>query len=193
MDYAVLRTGGKQYRVKAGDVIDVDRLAVEPGSQLELGDVLAVSRDGDVLFGRPVLEGARVVTRVEDQVRDDKVLVFKFKRKVRYRRKKGHRQPYTRLLIRGVLLEGEDASLLDGAGQEVSAPETAVETAAPAPRRRRVPRKRPAQDEVPAEDSGDAIEQKSQQEVVEKPAPRPRRRPSSRKPTSIDVEPKGEV
>lgn len=113
MDYAIFRSGGKQYRVSPGNVIDVDRLPVESGIRIELENVLAVSRDGQLTLGTPVVEGARVVAQVEAQTRDKKVIVFKFKRKVRYRRKRGHRQPYTRLAITELLLGGEEASPLE--------------------------------------------------------------------------------
>ena len=125
MNYAIFRTGGKQYRVSPGHIIDVDKLPLESGSQVELGNVLVILRDGDLSLGRPVLSGARVVAHVQDQIRDKKILVFKYKRKVRYRRKKGHRQPYTRLEIRELLLDGEEASLVE----EAVAPE--VVTALP--------------------------------------------------------------
>ena len=108
MDYAVFRTGGKQYRVRPRDVIDVEKLPVDPGALVEMGDVLAISRDGNLQIGQPVVAGARVVAQVQAQTRDQKIIVFKYKRKVRYRRKRGHRQSYTRLAIRELLLEGEE-------------------------------------------------------------------------------------
>ena len=111
MAYAILKTGGKQYRVRPGDVIDVDKLQVEPGSSIELGDVLAVSKDDGVVFGSPVVANASVVANVQDQIKDDKITVFKYKRKVRYRVKRGHRQPYTRLAITGIMLDGEDVGI----------------------------------------------------------------------------------
>ena len=120
MDYAIFRTGGKQYRVTTRDVIDVDKLPVDPGVYVEMTDVLAISRDGDLRVGRPLVAGARVVAEVEAQTRDRKIIVFKYKRKVRYRRKRGHRQPYTRLAIRELLLEGEEAGVV------AEAPEAAV-------------------------------------------------------------------
>lgn len=125
MAYAILKTGGKQYRVRPGDVIDVDKLQVEPGSSIELGDVLAVSKDDGVVFGSPVVENATVLANVQDQIRDDKITVFKYKRKVRYRIKRGHRQPYTRLAITGIMLDGEDVgipALADVAVAEESEP-----------------------------------------------------------------------
>lgn len=114
MDYAIFRTGGKQYRVSPRDVIDVEKLPVEAGSQIELGNVLAISRDGDLVLGRPLIVGARVVADIQAQTRDRKIIVFKYKRKVRYRVKRGHRQHYTRLAIREFLLEGEEASSAGG-------------------------------------------------------------------------------
>lgn len=108
MDYAVFRTGGKQYRVRPRDVIDVEKLPVDPGALVEMSDVLAISRDGNLQIGQPVVAGARVVAQVQAQTRDQKIIVFKYKRKVRYRRKRGHRQSYTRLAIRELLLEGEE-------------------------------------------------------------------------------------
>jgi large subunit ribosomal protein L21 len=120
MDYAIFRTGGKQYRVRPRDVIDVEKLPIEPGSQVEMGDVLAISRDGNLQVGHPVVAGARVVAEVEAQTRDRKIIVFKYKRKIRYRRKNGHRQPYTRLAIRELLLEGEEPGVV------VEQPEAAV-------------------------------------------------------------------
>ncbi|MCS7050211.1 MAG: 50S ribosomal protein L21 [Thermomicrobium sp.] len=100
--YAVVRTGSKQYRVRVGDIIEVEKLPVEPGQAVTLDDVLLVERDGDVLIGRPVVAGARVVARVLDQVKGPKLIVFKMKPKTRYRRKTGHRQRYTRLQVEAI-------------------------------------------------------------------------------------------
>jgi large subunit ribosomal protein L21 len=121
MAYAILKTGGKQYRVRPGDVIDVDKLPVEPGSSIELGDILAVSKDDGIVLGSPVVENASVLANVQDQIRDDKIIVFKYKRKVRYRVKRGHRQPYTRIAITAIMLDGEDVG--SQAPVDVIAPE----------------------------------------------------------------------
>lgn len=118
MDYAILRTGSRQYRVRPGDVIDVDTLPVEEGSSLELTDVLAVSRDGEVMIGDPLVPNASVIAQVRAHGRDTKIIVFKYKRKVRYRRKKGHRQQYTRLAITGIYLGGEEVAVLSEPVQE---------------------------------------------------------------------------
>ena len=102
MDYAIFKTGGKQYRVKQGDVLDVELLALEVGSIAEFDEVLAVSENGEVNFGSPTLSGAKVTAEVQSHYKDRKVIVFKYKSKTRYRRKLGHRQNYTRRLIQGI-------------------------------------------------------------------------------------------
>lgn len=98
--YAVLQTGGKQYRVQEGDVIFVEKLTAEVDSTVELSDILAVSKaDGELVVGSPVVEGAKIVAKVLEQGKAKKVIVFKYKRKIDYRKKQGHRQPYTKLQI----------------------------------------------------------------------------------------------
>jgi large subunit ribosomal protein L21 len=104
VDYAVFKTGGKQYRVKAGDTLDVEKLPLEVDSAAEFENVLAVSNGGEVIFGTPYVAGAKVLAQVQSQLQDKKVIVFKYKRKTRYRRKLGHRQEYTRLVIQGIQL-----------------------------------------------------------------------------------------
>ena len=105
MDYAVFKTGGKQYRVKPGDTLDVEKLYVAVDSIAEFGEVLAISDNGEVTFGSPMIEGARVLARVDSHYKDKKLMVFKYKSKTRYRRKKGHRQTYTRLVIQDIQSE----------------------------------------------------------------------------------------
>ncbi|MDW8005114.1 MAG: 50S ribosomal protein L21 [Thermomicrobium sp.] len=100
--YAVVRTGSKQYRVRVGDIIEVEKLPVEPGQSVTLDDVLLVEQDGSVTVGTPTVPGARVVARVLDQVKGPKLIVFKMKPKTRYRRKTGHRQRYTRLQVEAI-------------------------------------------------------------------------------------------
>ncbi len=105
MDYAVFKTGGKQYRVKPGDTLDVEKLSVAVDSIAEFGEVLAISDNGEVTFGSPMIDGARVLARVDSHYKDKKLMVFKYKSKTRYRRKKGHRQTYTRLVIQDIQSE----------------------------------------------------------------------------------------
>lgn len=99
MDYAIVRTGGKQYRVASGDVIDVERLPVEEGDSVELTEVLLQSHDGQLTVGTPTIEGAKVMGEVEINGRGPKIAVFKYKNKTRQGKKTGHRQSFTRLRI----------------------------------------------------------------------------------------------
>jgi large subunit ribosomal protein L21 len=97
--YAVIRTGGKQYRVSPGESIDVERLPHAVGEQIELDEVLLVADGATSQVGQPLVAGAKVKATVMRQAMARKVVIFKFKRNNRYRRKKGHRQEYTRLRI----------------------------------------------------------------------------------------------
>ena len=96
--YAIVKTGGKQYKVHAGQVVDVELLAQDPGEQIELTDVLMVVDGDDVQVGNPTIEGASVTATVANEVKGTKVRIFKYTGK-RYRRRLGHRQRYTRLHI----------------------------------------------------------------------------------------------
>ena len=103
-NYAIVKTGGKQFRVEAGDTIRVESLPGDPGDVLELKDVLMVSLGGDITFGNPIVLGAKVSAEVVGKGRGKKIIVFKYKAKTRYRRKNGHRQPYTDLKITDISL-----------------------------------------------------------------------------------------
>ena len=97
--YAVVLTGGKQYRVQEGDVLFVEKLNAEVDSQVELTEVLAVSNGETLTVGKPMVEGAKVVAKVVSQGKAKKVIVFKYKPKKDYRKKQGHRQPFTKVVI----------------------------------------------------------------------------------------------
>jgi len=97
--YAVIETGGKQYRVSPGQVINVDRIDVNPGDTVELDKVLLVADNENVAVGTPTVEGAKVMATSQGDGKAKKIIVFKYKPKVRYRKKTGHRQLYTRLAI----------------------------------------------------------------------------------------------
>ena len=97
--YAVIQTGGKQYRVSEGDVLNVEKLAVEAGENVVFDKVLTVVNDGDVMIGKPVVEGAKVTAKVVEHGKGKKILVFKYKAKSNYRKRQGHRQPYTKVEI----------------------------------------------------------------------------------------------
>jgi len=101
--YAVIETGGKQYRVAPGDVVKVDTLAGDVGSEVELGRVLAVVNDSDQLTVGSGLADARVRGTITEHGRSDKVIVFKFKRKKQYKRTIGHRQNYTAVRVSEIL------------------------------------------------------------------------------------------
>ncbi|MFN2183773.1 MAG: 50S ribosomal protein L21 [Anaerolineae bacterium] len=97
--YAVVKTGGKQYRVSPGDSIEVEKLPHEVGEQVELEEVLLVANGSRTKIGRPVVKGAKVKATVTRQAKGRKVIIFKYRSSKRYRRHKGHRQHLTRLRI----------------------------------------------------------------------------------------------
>ena len=103
MEYAIVATGGKQYRVRPGDTIEVEKLTGEVGDAIELEDVLLTSADGEVQVGAPHVSGASVVAQITDHGRSPKVTVFRYHNKTRHRVKRGHRQPFTSLLIQEIL------------------------------------------------------------------------------------------
>ena len=97
--YAIIKIGGKQYRVQEGDNIFVEKLDADVDSNVVFDQVLAVVNDGDVKVGAPVVEGAKVTAKVLAQGKEKKILVFKYKAKSNYRRRQGHRQPFTKVSI----------------------------------------------------------------------------------------------
>jgi large subunit ribosomal protein L21 len=99
--YAVIKTGGKQYRVSEGDRLRVEKLAGEVGSTVELGEVLMLGGDAPKI-GKPMVAGAKVVAEIVAQDRAKKIIVFKIRRRKNYRRKNGHRQPFTELRIKTI-------------------------------------------------------------------------------------------
>jgi large subunit ribosomal protein L21 len=100
--YAVIETGGKQYRVSEGDKITVERLGGDAGSEITIDRVLMVGGGGATKIGTPVVDGASVTATIDEHKRGEKIVVFKYKAKKRYRRKTGHRQELTRLTITGI-------------------------------------------------------------------------------------------
>ena len=100
--YAIIRIGGRQYRAEVGRFIDVERLPNETGEEITIDDVLLVSDGEQVAIGQPNVAGASVVATVEEQFRGEKLIVFKYRQRTTYRRKKGHRQYHTRLRINAI-------------------------------------------------------------------------------------------
>lgn len=104
--YAVVATGGKQYRVSEGDVITVEKIGAEEGATIRLDQVLLVGLEDRTILGRPFVSGAQVLAKVLENGRGEKIIVYKYKRRKKYRRKQGHRQHFTRLVIEKIELEG---------------------------------------------------------------------------------------
>lgn len=102
MSYAVIRTGGKQYRVAPGDIIRVEKLVADPGAAVAFDEVLMTQTDAGVSIGAPLLAGTRVTAKVLHQGKDRKILVFKKKRRKNYRRRQGHRQLFTEVRVTGI-------------------------------------------------------------------------------------------
>ena len=103
--YAIVETGGKQYKVSVGQSIEVERLPAAVGQTVEINNVLLLAENGEVAVGSPTIEGAKVRATVVEQGRGRKIIVLKFKSGNRYQRKRGHRQSYTRLRIEEILRE----------------------------------------------------------------------------------------
>ena len=104
--YAIIRTGGKQYRVREGDSLAIERIDVDEGAEVTFDDVLLVANDDSIAVGNPTVAGASVAARVDEHTRDRKVMVYKYKNKTRRRTLRGHRQQRTRVTITGIVAGG---------------------------------------------------------------------------------------
>lgn len=141
--YAVVRTGGKQYRVQEGRSVRVERLAGEPGETIELTDVLLMGEGENVTIGAPTIAGARVLGTIAGQGRAKKIIVFRYKSKTRSRKKTGHRQHYTEIRVDDILAAGQQP-------KPKQAPEAATPAEAAPKRSRRKARSEPAAPEATA-------------------------------------------
>lgn len=151
--YAVIVTGGKQYRVKEGDVLSVEKLNIEPGRKAQFDRVLLIEDGDDIRVGTPVLDNAMVLALVLENYKDEKVLVFKKKRRKQYRRTRGHRQPLTKIRIARITLDRTLITAADLAEEKLAPVEKPVQAAkpkaaAPAPRPEKAPAKAPKKKEV---------------------------------------------
>ena len=102
-NFAIIQTGGKQYRVKVGDSLWIEKIEGEPGEDVELTSVLSVAKDGKLSIGTPNVQNAKVVATVEKTEKTDKKIVFKYRPKTRYRRKLGHRQQMTQIVVKDIV------------------------------------------------------------------------------------------
>ncbi|MDE3096225.1 MAG: 50S ribosomal protein L21 [Chloroflexota bacterium] len=168
--YAVVRTGGKQYRVQEGRSVRVERLAGEPGETIELTDVLLMGEGDHVTIGAPTIAGARVLGTIAGQGRAKKIIVFRYKSKTRSRKKTGHRQHYTEIRVDDILAAGQQP-------KPKQAPEAAApaETEAAPKRGRRKPRSETAAPEAAAAAEGSAGAAAPDAAAADAPPTRPRR------------------
>jgi len=97
--YAIIETGGKQYKVQEGDVLFIEKLQANEGDSVTFDRVIAISKADGITAGTPVIEGAKVSAKVEKHGKGEKIIVFKYKAKKNYRKKQGHRQPFTKVVI----------------------------------------------------------------------------------------------
>ena len=168
--YAVILTGGKQYRVKEGDVLSVEKLNIEPGRKAQFDRVLLIEDGDDIQVGRPVLDNAMVLALVLENFKDEKVLVFKKKRRKQYRRTRGHRQPLTKIRIARITADRTLLTAADLAEEKLVPVEKPVQAAkpkaaAPAPG----PEKAPAKAKAPKKEA-------AKPKTVKKPAaPKPKK------------------
>ena len=146
--FAVIKSGGRQYKVSVGQTLEVNRLHVEDGAQIQIGEVLLISDADRTLIGSPFVENAAVVATVKAQTRGEKLIVFKYKSKKRYRHRRGHRQELTMLSIDDILSDGK--SLITG-----EAPKSAQVA--------------PAEEAAPVAEAVEAAEETTQTDAEKKP------------------------
>ncbi len=146
--FAVIKTGGKQYKVAPNDVLRVEKLAGEPGDLIEFGAVLAIGGEAGVTLGVPLVEGAMVAAEVVEQGRADKIIVFKKKRRKNHRRRNGHRQHETVLRVTEILTDGKKPSKAASKAKVAKAEPAPEAEAAPAAK---VAPKKAAAKKAPAE------------------------------------------
>lgn len=154
--FAVVKSGGRQYKVSVGQKLEVNRLPVEVGAQVAL-DVLLISDADNTQIGAPFIEGAQVLATVDGQTRGEKLIVFKYKSKKRYRHRRGHRQELTALIIDDIVNDGKslvtgEAPVAKSAPVEEEAPvvseTSATEEAAPTETVKRTRRRRSSTEET---------------------------------------------
>lgn len=103
--YAIIKTGGKQYKVTPGEILQVEKIAAEEGSEIEFNEVLMVANGEQVEIGKPLVAGGKVTATIEKQARGKKIKIIKFRRRKHYRKQMGHRQYYTQIKITGIIAD----------------------------------------------------------------------------------------
>ena len=156
--YAVVKTGGKQYRVAKDDVLTIEKLDGEAGAVIELEQVLAINDGKGLTIGTPMIDGARVAATVLEQKKGEKVLIFKKKRRQNYRRTKGHRQQLTVIRISDILAKGQKAAAAKAAPAAPATDADAPAKKAPAKAKAKAPAKakaKTAAKKAPAKDKSE--------------------------------------
>ncbi len=126
--FAVIKTGGKQYKVAADDILQIEKLDAEPGTTITFDNVLMVGSGADVTIGSPLVEGASVAAELVEQMRAKKIIVFKKKRRQKYRRTNGHRQHHSIVRITEILTAGKKPAAKKAAPKKAAAPKAASKT-----------------------------------------------------------------
>jgi large subunit ribosomal protein L21 len=185
--FAVVRTGGKQYRVAKDDIIEVEKLDAEAGSTVQLGEVLMVGNEAEQTVGAPLVDGATVAAEVVTQKRGDKILVFKKKRRKHYRRLRGHRQHLTVLRVTDILTGGrkpaKTAAKVPAKAEEKPAPKKAEETPAVEKPAAAKPAAKPAA-EKPAAAAKPAEKKPAAKAKPAAKKPAPKAKPAAKKPAA---------
>jgi large subunit ribosomal protein L21 len=180
--FAVVRTGGKQYRVSENDVIVVEKLAGEAGEVIVLGDVLAVGDDKAQTIGTPTVSGASVAAQVLEQTRGDKVIIFKKKRRQGYRRKRGHRQELTALRVTEILTGGKTPSAAKAKAKPAAKKAPAKSDDKPQTAAKKPAAKKPAAKKPAAKPA--AKKPAAKKPAAKKPAAKPAaKKPAAKKPS----------
>ena len=176
MKYAVVRSGGKQYIAREGETIEVDRLSLEIGKPVNFDEVLLITDGKKVQVGGPLVKGASVKGKVLDQFKSKKIIVFKYIPKERYRRKKGHRQHYTRVAIEEIVTGNvKPAAAAEPAAKEtVSTTQTAAKPAAAKAAAKKPAAKKPAAKKSAAKKPASKSETAAKPKASKKPASSPK-------------------
>jgi large subunit ribosomal protein L21 len=180
MRYAIIQNGGKQYKAVEGQAIEVDKLELEVGKKVDLGEVLLVSDGENVMVGTPVLTEAKVAATVVSQDQGPKITVFKYKPKIRYRVKTGHRQKFTRLQIDSIEVQGLARS---EAKPVVAEPEAKAEKTE-AGARRRTTAEKPAAKPAAKAAAGAKPAASARKPIAKKPTAPAKKKPAAKKPAA---------